>query len=186
MLLTPYYTKYEPNWRPLPCFSRGNFKKNFYFWLTHAESMTKMIRTHSKNHEIHLSKRAWEFPFLSEKTRLNLAPRVLANIREVQIHCNGYHVMFARTVIPRATFIREEFKFKHLNNRPLGELLFSEPSIERSTFEIAKIYRGNYFYTKSGALNEPFLWGRRSIFYIKNKPLLLTEIFTPCFFEVFK
>ena len=70
---------------------------------------------------------------------------------------------------------------RELNSKPLGALLFNDPSMTRAPVESS--------YANASALAVPetlcdgdvFLWGRRSVFCLDQKPLLVSEVFLPGF-----
>jgi chorismate--pyruvate lyase len=67
---------------------------------------------------------------------------------------------------------------RHLDNRPLGALLFADPTMRRGAMEIGRIPATQ---VPGGQGGDARLWGRRSLFYLDGKPLLVSEIFLPGF-----
>ena len=66
--------------------------------------------------------------------------------------------------------------------RPLGGFLFACPSLKRGEVELARLAPGNAVYERAMArlqLPPQPLWGRRSVFRLQDKPLLVAEIFLP-------
>jgi len=95
--------------------------------------------------------------------------------------------VFARTIIPHATLTGEEKHLGHLQNKPLGAVLFAEPTMRRSEVEVAEIKPGQRLYhtaTSRLSTNPKSIWGRRSVFYLHHKPLLVSEIFLPAIPQV--
>jgi len=69
-----------------------------------------------------------------------------------------------------------------LGQQSLGSYLFSERTAFRGKMEIAKIFsKDRFLFPAINAFTngKDNLWGRRSVFYIKDKPLLIIEIFLP-------
>ena len=69
-----------------------------------------------------------------------------------------------------------------LGTRPLGELLFADPSMRRETMEIAVLGRGTALYRlalRGVPVRPTAIWGRRSVFRLDRQPLLVNEIFLP-------
>ncbi|MCK5090914.1 MAG: hypothetical protein KAR30_00150, partial [Gammaproteobacteria bacterium] len=59
---------------------------------------------------------------------------------------------------------------------------FADNSMRRGELEIASIVPGQRLFdlATSGLKNKPdMIWGRRSVFYLSDKPLLVSEIFLP-------
>lgn len=116
----------------------------------------------------------------NEARALELRSGAHALVREVFLLCYGRPWVFARTVIPAHTLLGKHRRLSRLGNRSLGALLFADKSMRRSAVEIACITSGQLLF-ESATRNLPekskAIWGRRSKFYLKNKPLLLSEIF---------
>ena len=61
-------------------------------------------------------------------------------------------------------------------------MLFKDPTLQRSAFEIARLQRGDRWHAKAQHVIQdilPDLWARRSLFSLRGNSLLLTEIFLP-------
>jgi len=105
-----------------------------------------------------------------------------ALLREVHLLCNGRVCVFARTLIPRSSLRGHCQRLARLGERPLGEVLFADPSMQREPFEIATLVRGHSLYRLAlrGLECRPrAIWGRRTLFRIEERPLLVYEIFLP-------
>ena len=85
--------------------------------------------------------------------------------RKVCLSCFGKPVVMAHTLVPRHGLVGKLKEILALKEKPLGEYLFQEKGLLRSTFEII-----NY---------ENELWGRRSLFFLHRKPVLVAEFFLP-------
>lgn len=128
-----------------------------------------------------LEAQSWKKPYSDESKILNLRSGSYSLLRETFLTCGANPWVYARTIIPPNTLIRSR-RLAHLGNKPLGCYLFSDKQIYRGKIEIAdlKIATIPYPPIYNLALDEDsVLWGRRSIFYIKEMPLLLIEIFLP-------
>ena len=90
-------------------------------------------------------------------------------------------MVYARTVIPETTLVGEYKKLTELGTQPLGEILFADKSAYRSNMRYAKISTDCDLYNQvfnSNDVNSE-LWARQSLFYIKDNPLLIIEVFLP-------
>ena len=85
--------------------------------------------------------------------------------RKVYLSCFGKPVVMAHTLVPQHALVGKLNGILALKEKPLGEYLFQEKGLLRSTFEII-----NY---------ENELWGRRSLFFLQRKPVLVAEFFLP-------
>ena len=133
--------------------------------------------------EISLSLEAqlWKRPHPDESKLLDLRSGGYGLLRESFLTCDTHPWVYARTVIPPRTLLGSR-RLAHWGNKPLGYYLFSDKLTYRGKIEIARIKTSNIPYDPIYNLaveEDNLLWGRRSIFYIKNKPLLLIEILLP-------
>lgn len=152
-------------------------------WLLYPHSFMDRLRHYgAQSAQVQLLRQTWQHPALSEKKALGLTTRAYALIREVLIFSPGKKWMYARTVFPRATLTGKQLCLARLKNRSLGSVLFQDPTIERSPFEVVCLSNGMPFkeyVLEQANLNADQLWARRSRFILHNKPLLLTEVFLP-------
>lgn len=113
---------------------------------------------------------------LSERKQLGIAGGQYAWVREVQLLCFGKPWVYARSVIPVSSL---EGKLKHLRqlqNSSLGSLLFKDPALKRGQFELCCLDAQPKF---DKNLDNARIYGRRSVFHLYNKPLLVAELFLP-------
>ena len=118
----------------------------------------------------------------NEADALNMRRDTLGFIRQVKLLCDGVPWVFARTVIPRPTVQGPQGRLIHLGNKPLGEVLFADKTMQRGEVELACIRPGQHLYelaVSEQAVAPSSIWGRRSVFYLSSKPLLVSEIFLP-------
>jgi len=89
-------------------------------------------------------------------------------------------VVYARTVIPVSTLTGAQKRLTFLGNKSLGAILFSDRTMERGEVQIARL-KAEQVKLDSGT-NED-IWGRRSVFTLSAKPLLVSEYFLPELFS---
>jgi chorismate--pyruvate lyase len=143
-------------------------------WLLCASSFMQRLKNHGIAHaRIQVLRESWRLPLQDECQKLKIASRRFALVREVLIDSVEGQWMYARTVIPQMTLTGKERRLGHLKNRSLGSVLFKDPTMTRSPFELTRL-PAQYV-----SLTGEDLWARRSVFRVSNKPLLLTEIFFP-------
>jgi len=122
----------------------------------------------------------WGRPLASERRALGMKRGGRALIREVQLMCGDTPWVFARTVIPVRTLRGRQRRLARLGSRPLGAALFADPRLERGEVEIARLVPGDGLYLRAATKGAPHgIWGRRSVFTLKGKPLLVSEFFLP-------
>lgn len=151
-------------------------------WLLHAGSFMERLRAHGVDDlKVQVMQLDWQVPLPCEQECLAMDTDAL--IREVLIASADKVWMFARTVFPRSTLEGEYAQLAHLENRSLGSVLFKDPAMQRSEFEIAVVTPGTVWFEKVAQQLDlktcETLWARRSLFDLKGKKLLLTEIFLP-------
>lgn len=152
-------------------------------WLFNQDSLTKrLVAASAGEFQVQVLAQGFARPRPSEQRALNLPKRQVALIRTVLLLGCGQPWVFARSIIPLTT-LRGPYRFlRHLGSQPLGELLFNDPTMQRGDFELLRCNAAELDGT-AGALPDPdeILWGRRSVFYLNHKPLLVGEIFLPEF-----
>src|SRR5688572_1188296 len=132
---------------------------------------------------------AWllETGLLTERLRAYSDAAVLqaagltAFVREIELTCDGRPWVFAQTLIPQSTLIRQRW-LSTLGGAALGERLAAVPGLERGPLEFTRLVAGDRLYHR--ALREradppASLWARRSWFAIAGDRLLVQEVFLP-------
>ena len=151
-------------------------------WLLDKGSLTQRLIDASDNRlSVRILSQRIDVPKFSEQRALSLPPRRLAMIREVVLMADSIPWVYARSIIPLTTLTGRLRKLRHLDNRPLGALLFNDPSMTREEVEVACFTTSNKELPADlGDIKRP-IWGRRSVFRLDTKPLLVSEIFLPDF-----
>jgi len=131
---------------------------------------------------VRLLSQRWENPLPDEARLLGIRPKRHALVRQVLLLCKGEPWVYARTVIPRSTLSGRRRRFVRLGTRPLGAVLFADPSMQRSEVQVASLGPATRLYRLACRELEErpaVLWGRRSVFRLSDRPLLVSEIFLP-------
>jgi len=137
-------------------------------------SLTKrLVKASNGEFSVRVTFQGWGYPSRDEMKVLNIPVRQKALIREVELLCFSDVWVTARSVIPNSTLSGAEKQLQFMGNRPLGAFLFKSRTMHRKPLEISmpisKHLKGIY--------------GRRSVFLLHEKPLLVSELFLPCVFE---
>lgn len=152
-------------------------------WLFDPASLTaRLIAACDGQFRVRVMSQAWGRPLLNERNRLGMPLRESALIREVFLYCDEEPWVFARTVIPRSTLSGKQKYLANLGSRPLGAVLFADPNMRRDRFEVACMRSGQTLFEHATQLSDEKpqrIWGRRSAFYLSDKPLLVNEVFLP-------
>ena len=174
---------YEPLWRTRKMLITDSIPSELAPWLFDEGSLTRrIIQNCSRTFRVEILSQDWQRPMLNEAKRLNVHPEYRALIREVLLYCGDTPWVFARSVIPGKTLTGQRRFLGKLDNRPLGAVLFSDPGITRDVLEVAQIHQGQRMFscaTRQLTSIPDSIWGRRSVFYLHHKPLLVNEIFLP-------
>ena len=105
-----------------------------------------------------------------------------ALVREVLLMGGNRPVVFAHSVLPRAS-LRGVWKgLSKLGNKPLGATLFANPKVKRTALSFKKITpcHALYQHATQHLTDKPnFLWARRSIFSLSCANIMVTEVFLP-------
>jgi chorismate--pyruvate lyase len=113
--------------------------------------------------------------------------RRYALLREVHLLCDEQPWVFAHSVIPVQTLTGRHRRLAHLGERPLGAVLFSDKTLRRERVEITCILPGQRLFNEATAVLDcapEDIWGRRSLFFVDDHPLLVSEFFLPLIGEV--
>jgi chorismate--pyruvate lyase len=149
-------------------------------WLATKGSLTRRLVTASAgDFRVRVLHQAVGLPAFSEQRVLRLPDRRWALIREVVLYGRGEPWVYARSILPLRTLTGRLRRFRRLDERPLGDLLFRYPSMRRGPVAVARV---DGAHLPAGlAPAGTFLWGRRSVFRVDDKPLLVGEVFLPAF-----
>lgn len=152
-------------------------------WLFDNGSLTRRLQQACRGEfRVELLAQHWGRPQLNERRRLGMPTRRLALVRQVYLYCGDIPCVYARTIIPRETLSGAQRHLAVLGNRPLGAVLFADPHMYREPMEFARLQAGERLFADAVQHldSQPgVIWGRRSVFYLASKPLLVNEIFLP-------
>lgn len=152
-------------------------------WLFDRSSLTARLIRHGRTSgagafRVELLQQAVAAPTLDERLVLNLRSRRHAIVREVRLYCGNLPMVYARTVIPLSTITGRQRMYANLGNRPLGAMLFADKSMRRDQVAVSCLQAGDYLHERTG-VETGRIWGRRSVFHVGGKPLLVSEYFLP-------
>lgn len=151
-------------------------------WLIDDGSLTAALKRRCPNLQLRCLRQATGRPYADEYPLLGLAPKQYALVRDILFSCHDRPVVFAHSVIPRAGLVGPWHSLLRLGNRPLGEILFADPSIVRHPLQYRRLDRRHPLYRSASlvlGLKPRHLWARRSIFSRNGYPILVTEVFLP-------
>jgi len=151
-------------------------------WLFDTSSLTaRLVCRCPGRFSVELLSQEVSRPTLDEVGALGLAHGDSALIRQVHLRCGDSRVVYARTVIPLKTLQGAQRSYANLGNRPLGAMLFADRTMWRGEPSVSRLEPGDELYEKTGASGE-CVWGRRSVFRVGGKPLLVSEFYLSALF----
>lgn len=175
------------HWRDAQgCFLPENLKS----WLLDPNSLTARLKSHCHQFRVELLGQRIEICQKNEAVDLiPVGDKIL--VREVLLFCDEKPQVFARSLLPLSSLTGAEQVLANLGTQSLGQVLFNNPSLERQTIEVAEFDTAHPVGKLAKQLQLPSqksselssspenLWGRRSIFVLENKPLMVAEVFLP-------
>lgn len=169
-------------WQPLQRIARHQHPSAaMQDWLSDSSSLTaRLIAKSQGQFKVQVVRQIIGVPRLNERQVLGMRRPTLALIREVILQGKGEPWVFARSLLPLSSLTGSLRHLRKQGNRPLGAFLFSQPQLQRSAIAVARISRDHAYVPADLVGNQP-LWGRRSVFYLQQKPLLVSEVFLPAF-----
>ncbi|MCR4302502.1 MAG: chorismate lyase [Sulfuricaulis sp.] len=180
-LSTALHWRAEPLWRPVHRVIRSGVPEKYLPWLLDPASLTERIINHCRgNFYVRLLDQRRARPLRNEAEALDMRSGTRAIVRQVQLMCGDTPWVYARTIIPPQTIVRKSHRFTTLGARSLGAMLFADPSMKRGEVEIACLMPWDRLYqlaTRELCDKPKMIWGRRSLFRVGGKPLLVCEFF---------
>ena len=174
---------FEPEWRSTAQLVHADLNDAMRDWLLDEGSLTRRVmRSCANSFSVRVLDQSWGIPLATELDTLGMVPGTSAWIRQVELLCGTVPWVFARTLIPASSLEGDARRLADLGNRPLGEVLFSDPKARRGQVEVAKLlpHHALYPYALVHVASDPgHLWGRRTLYYLEERPLLVNEIFLP-------
>ncbi len=160
--------------------------ENLKSWLLDPTSLTARLKSHCHQFRVELLGQRIEICQEGEAVALIPAGEKIL-VREVLLFCDENPQVFARSLLPLSSLTGAEQALSNLGTQSLGQVLFNNPSLERQTIEVAEFditssvgKLAKQIHLSSQPLLSPEnLWGRRSIFVLENKPLMVSEVFLP-------
>ena len=142
-------------------------------------SLTRRLKQlHNNEFFVRVISHEWQNPAPSEKAFLNCDDQQ-ASIREVLLFGSGRPVVFARSVLPESSLTGNNEVLLNLGEKPLGEYIFNQPGLRRGPIEITNIPARRFNSHLDFEYETETAWARRSLFYLKEKPISVCEVFLP-------
>lgn len=161
-------------WQPLTAAALRRLPPALRPWLADCGSLTAALRLRLAGAlECALLGQGWRPPTADEAARLGLATRRAVFWRRVRFSYAGRALLIGHTLVPPATLARTP-ALRRLGDRPVGELLFSDPAARRRQVEVAGPRPGGAI-----AACLPAVAARRSVILLQRRPVMVVEHFLP-------
>lgn len=176
---------HEPEWFSNRRGIRLTIPKPEASWIYETGSLTRRIKTTCAHQfRVQVLQQCWARPWPDEARILGNPEHQVALVREVQLFCGESPLIAARTIIPRDTLKGAQRRLSSLGARPLGEVIFTYPALARYRLELARVKPSDWNpEPRSRLLIEQTLWGRRTVYGIAGRKLLVCEFFLPAVLE---
>lgn len=155
-------------------------------WLIDEGSLTARLQLRYSHFAVNPTVVKYAKPIADESALLYLHIRKTTLIREVLLIGNRQPVVFAHSVLPRASLRGAWNGLGRLGNKPLGATLFANPKVKRTPLSYKKLSPHHKLFQHATAhltIKPTHLWARRSIFSLNCARILVTEIFLPKLLE---
>jgi chorismate--pyruvate lyase len=173
----------EPAWTELSARRLPGATPHIHAWLSDSGSLTRsVIASCHGEFRVDLIAQGQGCALPSEAALLMAGPAQATLVREVKLYSGDEARVFARTLIPMKSLRGPVHALTQLGRRPLGEVLFSDPTTRRLRVEVARIVpRHRLFARATSHLNRrpDALWGRRTLFEYGGERILVNEFFLP-------
>ncbi len=171
----------EPRWIPARRLARAQVPDRLIDWLLDVDSLTRRLQALCPGRfSVQLHSHRWARPMRGEARLLGCRRERRALIREVHLYCGDTPLVFARTVIPLATLTGPRRRLARLGSRPLGATLFADRSMRRGELQVTRLRVECDLFAPAVsplAAAPETVWGRRSLFRLADRPLLVSEFF---------
>ena len=151
-------------------------------WLTDTGSLTARLQSNYNHFAVKPIAVKYAKPITDESGLLHLPTHKTALIREVLLMGNHQAVIFAHSVLPRASLRGKWNRLGRLGNKALGAALFANPQVKRAPLRFKKLSAQHVLYQHAVqhlAAKPAYLWARRSVFSLNCATILVTEVFLP-------
>jgi len=156
-------------------------------WLTARGSLTWRIVERSATFRVEKIAQRFRIPNEDEYFALGRPTHKRALVREVILHADGKPVVLAHSIAARRDLSGAWRALRGLGNRPLAEMLFTDPLVRRSPIEYSRVDSRHPLWRRARQVfgrTFPPLWVRRSLFRKQGRPLMVTEVFLPAILEL--
>lgn len=161
---------------------RAAVSGDLHGWLSAGGSLSWRIQARCSRFKVQRVRQERARPWRDEAGLLGLTPSRHALVREVVLQCGEVPVVFAHSIARPESLNGPWRGLRKLGSRPLANVLYQDPLIERRPLQFRKLSERHPLYRRAQKVLGPLpaeLWARRSVFVRDRQPLLVTELFLP-------
>lgn len=150
-------------------------------WMDEPGSLTRRLRqaAGSSGLGVEVAFEGWGAPWRDEARRLGIGHNRRVWVREVVLTGGSRRWIRARTIIPEPVLRGPLRRLRYLGTRPLGSVLFGHYPLVRGPIQVAALRPGDALHAGAGADAAGTLWARRSVFRVRRRRILVSEVFLP-------
>ena len=166
------------NWQKPSSFVINDYLQD---WLLDPSSLTARLKKHCQQFRVEVLGQKIETCSQAE-ANADIRPGEEVLVREVLLFCDEQPQVFARSLLPLSSLTGDEKKLAELGTQSLGQVLFNHPNLIRKNIELSTFDSTSSISRLAKHCRLPereTLWGRRSVFILDNKPLMVAEVFLP-------
>jgi len=167
------------HWQPPETFTLPNSLRD---WLLDASSLTARLKCHGQQFRVQVLGQCIQACDAAEANDDVIAGEQVL-VREVLLYCDEMPQVFARSLLPLRSLTGAQQQLAHLGTQSLGQVLFNHPDLRRKKIEVAVFDEHSSVASLASYLTQKTvmqpLWGRRSVFVLDSKPLMVAEVFLP-------
>ena len=171
------------NWQPSPV----NVECPCHRWLIDRGSLTRRMQSHCPSFSVQAVRQRLDRPYWDERAEISSKGKELQLVREVYLYCRETPMVFAHSVLNRRDLRGAWHSISRQGAKPLGAALFANPRVKRTALHFRKLAPHHQLFPRACRLLKTppsHLWARRSVFMLRNKPIIVTEVFLPAILEI--
>lgn len=169
----------EPRWKTHGIGLKHTLPAHIQSWIYAENSLTgRLKRVYGQSLAVQILFHRKGPAFLGECRLLKVPYQRYCLIREVLLHVDDKPLILARTIIPEKTLKIAQLNLAHLGTRPLGEVIFSYPKLQKLALHTSCIKQNQWADSLiSKVAIHQNIWARRRVYVIQQQPLLVNEFF---------
>ena len=127
---------------------RSKIPENILSWLLMTTSTTVRLRAMAfDKFNVRILFQGWQLPLVGEAGFLEIPFNEPALIREVQLCIADKVQIFARSVFPKETVMKNGLLLSKLGRRPLGDVIWQDPTLTRTKLELAALRSKHQYFS---------------------------------------